>query len=79
MGDPPGWKEQEEEPEMNRELQRLRRITGGLEEASGKFLGCLAELERDLAEEVLTMWEAFAHLCTEELHLQPEKLVKVWF
>ena len=25
------------------------------------------------------MWEAFAHFCTEELHLQPEKLVKVWF
>jgi hypothetical protein len=78
-GDPPGWKEQEEEPEMDRELQSLRRITGGLEEASGKFLSCLAELERELAEEVLTMWEAFAHFCTEELLLQPEKLVKVWF
>src|ERR687898_32913 len=79
MGDPPGWKEIEEESEMDRELQSLRRITGGLEEASGEFLGCLAELERELAEEVLTMWDAFAHFCTEDLLLQPEKLVKVWF
>jgi hypothetical protein len=79
MGDPPGWKEQEEAPEMDRELQSRRRITGGLEEASGGFLSCLAELERGLAEEGLSMWEAFAHCCTEELLLQPEKLVKVWF
>ncbi len=78
-GDPPGWRKQEEEPEMDRELQSLRRITGGLEEASGVFLSHLAELERELAEEVLTMWEAFAHFCTDELLLQPEKLVKVWF
>ena len=44
MGDPPGWKEQEEEPEMDRELQSLRRITGGLEEASGKFLSASQSL-----------------------------------
>jgi hypothetical protein len=25
------------------------------------------------------MRKAFAHFCTEELLLQPEKLVKVWF
>jgi hypothetical protein len=25
------------------------------------------------------MWEAFVHFCTEELLLQPEKLVKVRF
>jgi hypothetical protein len=56
-----------------------RRTTSGLEEASGEFLSCLAELERELAEEVLTMWEAFAHFCIDELLLQPEKLVKVWF
>jgi hypothetical protein len=79
MGDPPGWKEQEEEPEMVRELQSRRRITGGLEKASGGFLSCLAELERELAEEVLPMWEAFAHFCTDKLLSQPEKLVKVWF
>ena len=79
MGDPPGWKEQEEEPEMDQELQSRRRITGGLEEVSEGFLSCLAELEWELAEKVLTMWEAFAHFCTEPLLLQPEKLVKVWF
>jgi hypothetical protein len=77
-GDPPGWRGQEE-PEMDRELQSLRRIIGGLEEASGGFLSYLAELECELTEEVLTIWEAFAHFCTEELLLQPEKLVKVWY
>ena len=76
-GEPPGWRGQEE-PEMDRELQSLRRITGGLEEAREGFLSCLAEWERELAEEALTIWEAFVHFCTEELLLQPEKLVKVW-
>jgi hypothetical protein len=44
MGDPPGWKELEEEPEMDRELQSLRRMTGGLEEASGRFLSASQSL-----------------------------------
>ena len=63
---------------MDRELQSLRRIIGGPEAVSGGFLSYLAELECELTEEVLTIWEAFAHLCTEELLLQPEKVVKVW-
>lgn len=76
-GDPPAWREQEE-PEMDRELQSLRRIIGDLEEASEGFLSDLAELGRELTREVLSIWEAFVHFCTEELLLQPEKLVTVW-
>ncbi len=78
-GDPPGWREQEVEPEMDRELQSLRGITSHLEEATGGFLINLAELEHELAGEILSVWKAFAGFCAEELLLEPEKLVKVWF
>jgi hypothetical protein len=63
---------------MNGELQGLRRITDGLEEATEGFVRDLATLERELAGEVLTIWEAFVHVCAEELLLEPEKLFKVW-
>jgi hypothetical protein len=77
-GDPPGWRGQEE-PEMVRELESLRRITGHLDETTGGFLSHLAELERELIKEVLTIWQAFANWCNEECGLEPEKLIKVWF
>ena len=77
-GDPPGWREQEIEREMDGELQSLRRITDGLEEATEGFLRHLATLERKLAGEVVAMWGAFVRFCTEELLLEPEKLLKVW-
>ncbi|MDQ3910727.1 MAG: hypothetical protein M3305_02875 [Actinomycetota bacterium] len=76
-GDPPGWRGQEEY-EMDRELESLRSMTGSLEEVSEVFLDELEELERSLLREALTAWEAFAGFCTEELGLEPEKLVKVW-
>jgi len=72
MGDPPGWKERKGGDEEDKESQRL-------EKAMGEVVGPLGERERELLEEALTMWTAFAHFCTEELLLQPEKLVKVWF
>jgi hypothetical protein len=31
-----------------------------------------------LLEEVLTIWTAFTHCCSEECGVEPEKLVKVW-
>ena len=39
----------------------------------------MAELERELIKEVLTIWQAFANWCNEECGLEPEKLIKVWF
>jgi hypothetical protein len=78
-GDPPGWREQDEEPEMNRELESLRKITSSLSErASEGFLRHLVELERGLLEEARTIWEAFSEFCIDELRLEPEKLVKAW-
>jgi hypothetical protein len=77
-GDPPGWRGQEE-PEMDRELESLRRITSHLDATTGGFLSHLAELERELLKEVLTIWQAFANWCNQECGLEPEKLIKVWF
>ena len=78
-GDPPGWREQDEEPEMNRELESLRKITSSLSErASEGFLRHLVELERGLLEEARTIWEAFSEFCIDELRLELEKLVKAW-
>ena len=84
-GDPPGWKElkggdeENKDPEKERETQNLRRITKRLQKASAAIVGPLEELERELVEEALTMWTAFAHFCSEECGMEPEKLVKVWF
>ena len=77
-GDPPGLSEQEEETEMKRERENLRAITGLSQRVSEGFLGNLAELERELLREAITIWEAFSGFCTEELSIEPEKLVKAW-
>ena len=82
-GDPPEWKarkggdEGDEGPEMDQEMQSLRRLTKRLEKRSGAVVGPLEELERNLLEEALTIWTAFAQCCSEECGVEPEKLVKV--
>jgi hypothetical protein len=84
-GDPPGWKErkggdeEDKDSEMDREMESLRSISRRLGETSGEVVGPLEELERELLEEALTMWTAFANCCSEEWGMEPEKLVKVWF
>jgi hypothetical protein len=85
MGDPPGWKERkggdEEDKDLqtNREMVSLRNLTKRLEKTSGAVVGPLEKQERELVEEALTIWTAFAHCCSEECGVEPEKLVKVWF
>jgi hypothetical protein len=82
-GDPPEWKarkggdEGDEGPEMDEAMQSLRRLTKRLEKRSGAVVGRLEELERNFLEEALTTWMAFAHCCSEECGVDPEKLVKV--
>jgi hypothetical protein len=49
-----------------------------LEKVSGVVVRPLEELERNLLEEALTLWAAFANCCSEECGMEPEKLVKVW-
>jgi len=84
-GDPPAWREREEgdaedeDSEMDRELQSLRRITSRLEKMTGGFVGRLEELMRCIIKEILTIWEAFVDCCNQECGIEPEKLVKVWF
>ena len=85
MGDPSGWKprkggdEGDKDHEKDQEMQILRRLTKQLEKTSGADFGPLEELEREVLEEALTIWTAFAHCCSEECGVEPEKLVKVWF
>ena len=79
-GDPPGWKERKgDEDAKDSEVQRLRSISERLEKVSGAVVGPLVELERNLLEEALTLWIAFANCCREKCGVEPEKVVKVWF
>jgi len=83
-GDPPEWKARkrgdggDESPAMDQEMQSMRSLTKRLEKTSGAVVGLLIELERELLEEALTLWTAFAQCCSEECGVEPEKLVKVW-
>ena len=81
MGDPPGWQKRKggDEGDEDPEIQRLRSISKRLEKVSGVVVRPLEELERNLLEEALTLWAAFANCCSEECGMEPEKLVKVWF
>ena len=84
-GDPLEWKarkggdEGDEGPAIDQEMQSMRSLTKRLEKTSGAVVGPLKELERELLEEALTIWTAFANCCSEECGVKPEKLVKVWF
>jgi hypothetical protein len=84
-GDPPEWRarkggdEGDAGPAMDQEMQSMRSLIKRLDKTSGVVVGPLEELERNLLEEALTTWMAFAHCCREECGVEPEKLVKVWF
>jgi hypothetical protein len=78
-GEPPGWEEGDEEEEEDPVLEEdLERISSRLQAVREGFVGQLAELERQFSTEALTIWEAFASFCNEELLVEPEKLVKAW-
>ena len=84
-GDPPEWKarkgvdEGDECPAMDQEMQNMRSLTKRLGKTSEAVVGALEELERNLLEQALTIWTAFAHCCSEECGVEAEKVVKVWF
>ncbi len=78
-GDLPGWEGGDEEEEDRAIEDDLNRISGRLEKVSGSFVGALRELERSIAGAALTIWEAFASFCNEELVTEAETVVKVWF
>jgi len=74
---PPRWeKRNKENPEVEEGLQK---ITARFDKYKEDFVSPLEELKRRITREALTLWEAFAGFCNEELLIAPEKLVKVWF
>ena len=75
--DPPSWRGQEE-PEMDRELESLRRITSRLDETTGGFLNHLAELERELLKEALTNLPNPPDVDPEKLSEYKEAFKEIW-
>jgi hypothetical protein len=78
-GNPPGGQDGDEEGETPAMEEDLQRITDRLEEVRESFIGSLQELKRHTASEALTTWQAFAEFCEEDLLVEPETLVQVWF
>jgi hypothetical protein len=82
-GDQPGWEEEWDEGREEDEAPvieaGLDKITAQLEVLTTRFVENLEELERSISRDALTIWEAFANFCNEELFVEPEKLIKVWF
>jgi hypothetical protein len=70
---PSGWEEGKEAPWPEVDLGV---ISARLEEATKVFTRHFDTLEQHIAREVRTIWEAFGSFCSEELGLEPEKLVK---
>ncbi len=54
-------------------------IEARLQGASKRFTGTLENLKLGVATEARAMWEAFSVFCREELGLEPEKPVRVFF
>jgi hypothetical protein len=84
-GDPPGWKEWEEEEEPGEEAfdpsieGDLDNISARVEETMAFVSELLDRLEREFVVEVRAIWEAFAGFCEEELGFAPETLLKAYF
>ena len=78
-GEPPGWEEGDEEEDEDPVIEEdLDRIASRSQAVRESFVGLLDKLERQVSGEALTIWEAFAGFCNEELLVEPEKLVKAW-
>ena len=78
-GDPPRWRNGEEEEEDPALEKALDAISDRIQGMSATFMGLLeADLERHFVEEAKTIWEAFGLFCREELEVEPEKLAAVW-
>ena len=54
-------------------------IEARIQGASKRFTGMLEKLKLEVATEARAMWEAFSVFCREELGLEPEKPITVFF
>jgi hypothetical protein len=81
-GDPPGWQPLEDDLEEEVEDSdptiggKLEALTTRLEEVD-IMPELLERLERKIAREAWTLWEAFATFAEASLEVAPEKLIKV--
>ena len=78
-GEPPGWEEDDEEAERNRDStidEDIEKITERTEDAFRWITEALDELEREFTEEAFAQWTAFAGFCADELELEAMKLLK---
>ena len=78
-GEPPGWRECDEEEEDPELEEALDSITGRIGRFSERFIGLLKDLEFDIAADGRALWEAFSNFSRTELGLEPRKLVKFWY
>jgi hypothetical protein len=80
-GHPPAWPppdmdptDDELDPAMDRDMEELHLAV----EKDGAFLpGVLEKLERELAEDALSLWEGFCRFCDERVGVPAEKVVAV--
>jgi hypothetical protein len=78
-GDPPGWRDGEEEDEDPALEEALDAISARIQRVTARFVELLeGDLECHFAEEAKTLWEAYSLFCRKELGVEPEQLASVW-
>ncbi|MDQ5826682.1 MAG: hypothetical protein M3441_21080 [Chloroflexota bacterium] len=82
-GDPPGWGPPEDEEAIEDDFDpavdgELEALDARLQEAD-ILPALLDRLEREVAQEALVVWDAFATFSESSLNIEPEKLLKVSF
>jgi hypothetical protein len=78
-GEPPGWEDDEEEAERNRDSTidaDLEKIDRRGEDAFRWVNEALDRLGREFTEGAFAQWSAFAGFCADELELEAMKLLK---
>jgi hypothetical protein len=59
--------------------EALERMSERMEWASEGYADLARKLELENAKGARVLWEAFSNFCREELGVEPNKLVKMWF
>ena len=78
-GEPPGWEEDEEEAERNRDSTidtDIEKIDERGATAFDFITNALDRLEREFTEGAFAQWSAFAGFCADELELEAMKVLK---
>jgi len=81
-GKPPGWEDDDEKAEQNRDLEideDLGMIDARNSTADTWLTDILERLERDLASEAITVWAAYVRFCEQTVEVEAEKLLKATF